>query len=96
MISIRLIGIDHGILDEFAEKVKEVAVKMGLKHSGPVKLPTKNMIIPYKRDFHETRWDTLNITLYKHLINIDGDERFVKQLSRIKVPDEVFIEVRIR
>ena len=95
MIRIRLISSNHRVLDEFAEEVKEIVLKMGLKYSGPVKLPTEEVVIPYKRRPYKTTWDMLRMTLYKCLINVDGGERFMRGLSTLDIPDDVFMSVKV-
>ena len=94
MIRIRLVSSNHRMLDGCVEEVKNIALKMGLKYSGPVKLPTKEVIIPYKM-LHKTAWDTIRMRLYRCLFNVDGDERFMRRLSMVDIPDVVFMSVRI-
>ena len=33
--------------------------------------------------------------IHKRLIDVDADDRFMRQIMRIRVPDDVFIEIEV-
>lgn len=93
-----VMGTDHRVLDEFMLKVREIAEKTGAKYSGPVYLPTRRLVVPTRRSpcgqGSET-WDKFELRIHKRLIDVEQNENTMKHLIRLRVPDDVFIEVRL-
>ena len=65
MIRIMLISSSYEALNKFIEEVREIALKMGLQYSGPTKLSTKEVIIPYKKRLYRMTWDIIRMKLYR-------------------------------
>jgi len=93
-----VVGTDHKVLDDFISQIKEIAEKTGTKYSGPVYLPTRRIVIPTRRSpcgqGSET-WDKFELRIHKRLIDIEQNERAMRHLVRLKVPENIFIEVRL-
>ena len=93
-----VMGTDHKVLDEFMQKVREIAEKTGAKYSGPVYLPTRRLVVPTRRSpcgqGSET-WDKFELRIHKRLIDVEQNDNTMKHLIRLKVPDDVYIEVRL-
>lgn len=84
-------------LDSVASQIKEVAEKSGVKVSGPVPLPTKRFEIPSFKLPHgegSKYWEHWDLRVHKRLIDIDADERVLRKLMRIQVPQDVYIEIK--
>ena len=98
-IRIKLKAYDHNLIDRAAEKIVETAKRMGAKVSGPVPLPTKKLKVPCRKspdgEGSET-WDRWEMRIHKRLIDLDADERALRQLMRVQVPDGVRIEIVLR
>lgn len=95
---IKLIGKNRDELDGVCKQIMEIAKSAGIAVAGPIPLPTKKLIIPTRRtpcgdgsDTYE-RWQ---MRIYKRLIEIAGDERTLRQIMRVKVPDTVHIEITL-
>lgn len=95
---IKLIGKNKDELDGVCKQIMEIAKASGIAAAGPIPLPTKKLIIPTRRtpcgdgsDTYE-RW---YMRIYKRLIEIAGDERTLRQIMRVKVPDTVHIEITL-
>src|SRR5659263_631023 len=85
---IRLSGTSPITLDGICSQVKDIAVKTGVSNCGPVPLPTKKLVVPCrKRPDGEARstWDHWEMRVHKRLIDLDADERALRQLMRIPV-----------
>lgn len=97
--TIRISGPDHNKLDDLASEIKEVAVKSGLKVSGPIPLPTKKLKIATRRtpcgDGSDT-WDKYELRVHKRLVNVETDEKTIRQIMRIQVPENVHIEIELK
>ena len=99
VMRITLKAYDHQLIDASANKIVETVKKTGSKVSGPVPLPTKKLRVPCRKspdgEGSET-WDRWEMRIHKRLIDLDADERALRQLMRIQVPDGVNIEIVLR
>ncbi len=95
---IRLTSTDAKKLNEVCEQIKRIAQKTGVKMSGPIPLPTKRLVIVTMRSpcgEGTKTWDRFEMRIHKRLIDIDADERTMRQIMRIRVPDDVRIEIEL-
>ena len=64
-----------------------------------IPLPTKRLIVPTRKapdgEGSET-YDRWQMRVHKRLIDLDADDRALRQLMRIQVPDGVNIEIMLR
>jgi len=86
-------------LDGVIKQIKELAKALEMKIRGPVNLPRKSLQITTRRtpcgdgtDTYE-HWEK---RLCKRLIDIEGDEKYIKQILRIKVPPDVFVKISLQ
>jgi small subunit ribosomal protein S10 len=93
---IRLSGTIPETLDKVCEQVKSIAEKTGVAMAGPIPLPTKKLMVPTLKspDGEGTStWDHWQMRVHKRLIDLDADERALRQLMRIQVPKDISIEI---
>jgi small subunit ribosomal protein S10 len=93
---VRLAGTSPGDLDMICGDVRDIAEKTGVQLSGPVPLPTTQLEVPTRKspDGEGTAtWEHWEMRVHKRLIDIDADERALRQLMRIQVPSDVSIEI---
>ena len=81
---ISLSGEDSAKVDSVCAQIKGISQRTGVDIRGPVPLPTKKLRVPCRKRIH------------KRLIDLDADERALRQLMRIQVPDGVNIEIVLR
>ena len=96
---ISLSGIDPKKVDAVCQKIKDISERTGVAMSGPIPLPTKRLIVPCRKspDGEGTEtWERWEMRVHKRLIDLDADERALRQLMRIQVPDGVNIEIVLR
>ena len=96
---IKLSGTDHKKLEEVCEQVKEIARKTGVNISGPIPLPTKRLRVPVRKSPSgdgTATWEKWEMRIHKRLIDIEADERTMRQIMRVRVPDGVNIEIELR
>ncbi len=89
-------NIDH--LNEVTQQLVQIANKAGVNIRGPVPLPTKKLTVPVLRLPHGEGtkvYEKWQMRIHKRLIDIDADERVMRQIMRIKIPDDVYIEVEL-
>ncbi|MHB8586531.1 MAG: 30S ribosomal protein S10 [Thermoplasmatota archaeon] len=96
---ISLAGTDPTKVDGVCQQIKMIADRTGVNMAGPVPLPTKKLVVPARKspdgEGSET-FDHWQMRIHKRLIDLDADERALRQLMRIQVPDSVNIEIVLR
>lgn len=96
---IKLTSTDQEKLGVVCQEIKDIAKKIGVKLVGPIPLPTKKLVVPTRRtpcgDGSNT-WDRYEMRVHKRLIEVDARERVMRSIMRIRVPNDVYIEMEIR
>ena len=93
---IKLSGPDHTKLEDVCNQMKEIASKTGVNMAGPIPLPTKRLKVPVRKSPSgdgTATWDHWEMRVHKRLIDLDADERALRQLMRIQVPKDISIEI---
>ena len=95
---IRLTSTDYKRLEEVCNELKAIAEKTGVKMTGPIPLPTKRLKVPVlKAPSGEgtATWDRWEMRIHKRLIDIDAEERVMRRIMRIRVPEEVYVSIEL-
>ncbi len=96
---ISLSGTDAKKVDGVCSQIRAISERTGVSMRGPIPLPTKRLRVPVRKspdgEGAET-WDRWEMRIHKRLIDLDADERALRQLMRIQVPDGVNIEIVLR
>jgi small subunit ribosomal protein S10 len=96
---ISLHALNHDIVDGVCDQIKNISDRTGVSMTGPIPLPTRKLKVPVRKspdgEGSET-WDRWEARLHKRLIYIDADERAMRQLMRIQIPDGVKISIQIQ
>ena len=96
---IKLTSTDTEKLEGVCDEIKDIAKRIGVRIVGPIPLPTKKLVVPTRRtpcgDGSDT-WDRYEMRVHKRLIEIDARDRVMRSIMRIRVPNEVYIEMEIR
>ena len=93
-----LIGKDPKQVDNVCNQIIEVTTKTGVGYAGPIPLPTKKMKITTRKspDGEGTEtWERWEMRIHKRLIDVDADERSLRQIMRVQVPDGMHIEIEL-
>jgi small subunit ribosomal protein S10 len=93
---ISLSGTDPKKVDGVCLQIKTISERTGVSMSGPIPLPTKKLLVPIRKspdgEGSET-WERWEMRIHKRLIDLDADERALRQLMRIQVPKDIGIEI---
>ena len=96
---IRLSGNDYKKVEEVCNEIKNIAERTGVELHGPIPLPTRRLVVPVRKtpcgDGSAT-WDRWEMRIHKRLIDIEADERALRQLMRIQIPDCIHIEIELK
>ncbi|MDH5438203.1 MAG: 30S ribosomal protein S10 [Candidatus Bathyarchaeota archaeon] len=95
---IRLTSTDYQKLEDVCKELKLIADKTGVKLTGPIPLPTKRLRVPVRKTpcgQGTATWDKWELRIHKRLIDIDAEERAMRRIMRIRVPEEVFVSIEL-
>ncbi len=95
---IKLTSVDPVKLDDVCVEIRGITDKTGVRMKGPQPLPTKKLKVTTRKSpcGQGTRtFDRWEMRVHRRLIDIEPDDRTMKQLMRLKVPEEVYIEVSL-
>jgi len=97
-VRIRLSGENPTELDNVVAQIMNLSKMLNMKFIGPVRLPRRKMEISCRRtpcgdgtDTYE-HWEK---RVSKRLCDVEGDEKYIKQILRIKVPTNVFVKLSL-
>ncbi len=97
---IRLMSTQHKALDEIAQRMKDIAHRTGVKIRGPRPLPTKKLVVPVRKSpcgNGTATWEKWQMRIHKRLLDIDADERTLRQIMQINVdPQVVYVEIELQ
>ncbi|WP_440058996.1 30S ribosomal protein S10 [Thermogladius sp. 4427co] len=98
MVKIKVWSTSVDVLNDFTGKIADIARKMGVKVSGPIPLPTKKLSIRTLKLPHgegKKKYEKWEMRIHKRLLYIAADERVMKQLIRLRVPPEIWMEIEL-
>jgi small subunit ribosomal protein S10 len=85
-------------LDQVCKGIKEIASKSGVAMRGPIPLPTKVLSISTRKtpcgDGSDT-YEKWQMRIHKRLIEVSADDRVLRDIMRIKIPDSVHVEMTL-
>jgi small subunit ribosomal protein S10 len=95
---IKLASTNIGALNEVTDQIKQIAERTGVRMSGPIPMPTKRIRITTRKSPDgegSATFDRFELRVHKRLIDIEADERAMRQIMRIRVPEDVTIEIEL-
>ncbi len=95
---IKLTSTNLENLEVVCREIKGIVEKTGVRMKGPLPLPTKRLKVvtrkaPSGQGSHT--YDRWEMRVHRRLIDIDADERTMRQLTRLKIPEDVFIQLNL-
>ncbi|RLG89556.1 MAG: 30S ribosomal protein S10 [Thermoprotei archaeon] len=97
-VRIRLWSTDVEKLNYVVNQIVDIAKRAGVEISGPVPLPTKRLVIPILRPTHGEGtkvYEKWEMRIHKRIIDIAANERVMRQIMRVRVPEDVYIEIEL-
>ena len=78
--------------------IKDIAKdgKAGL--AGPIPLPTQRLKVPTRKSVSgagKATWERWEMRIHKRVLDMDPNERVMRQIMRLQVPEEVNIEIQV-
>lgn len=99
---IKLSGKDPKELDGICREIIEIAKKFGVDYRGPIPLPTKVLKITTLKTpcgdgtgHGNATYDKWEMRIHKRLIEVQADDRTLRQIMRINMPQDVHVEIKL-
>ena len=96
---IKLSSPDFSELSRVCANVIDVSEKTGAKHSGVIPLPTKKMVVPTRKGASAggtESYDRWQMRIHKRIIDIEADERTLRRIMRVEIPEKVHVEIELK
>jgi ribosomal protein uS10 len=93
---IKLSGQNTRTLHNICGQITKIAERTGVRMSGPIPLPTKVITVPVRKSPCGNGTQTFEhyeMRIHKRLIDIDAEERTLKQIMRVKMPEDIHVEI---
>jgi small subunit ribosomal protein S10 len=93
---IKLTSANLPELERVAKEIREIAEKTGVRVKGPQPLPTKRLKVttrkaPTGEGSHT--FDHWQLRIHRRIIDIEPDDRTLRQITKLDIPKDVAIEV---
>ncbi|MBI2667702.1 30S ribosomal protein S10 [Candidatus Woesearchaeota archaeon] len=85
-------------LNEICSSIKEISDKTKVKMRGPIPFPTKNLKITTRKSpcgDGKASFDNFEMRIHKRLIDLDVDERALRLVMRVPIPEGVEISINM-
>lgn len=95
---IKLTSIDIDKLNQVCDYIKDIAEKTGVDIRGPIPLPTKRMKVTTRRSpcgDGTATWERFEMRVHKRLIDLGLDERALRLVMRVPIPEGLNIEIEM-
>ena len=95
---IKLASIDINKVNEVCNSIKDIAEKTGVDMRGPIPLPTKRMRVTTRKSpcgDGKASWERYEMRVHKRLIDLGIDERALRLVMRVPIPDGLNIEIEM-
>jgi small subunit ribosomal protein S10 len=100
---IKLMSADPKKLDDVCTELKMITDRFGVVMHGPVPLPTKKLkVVTMKTPCGDgtghgnATWDRWEMRIHKRVIDVSADERTLRQIMRITIPDGVSVSIQLK
>ncbi len=96
---IKLTSINLHKLDEVCVEIMGIGNKTGVKIKGPIPLPVKKLHIATRKSPCGSGTETYEkweMRMHRRLIDINAEDKAIRQLMRLKIPDDVYIELLLK
>ena len=95
---IKLASIDIDKLNQTCSYIKDIAEKTGVDMRGPIPLPTKNLRLATRRSVcgnGSATWERFEMRVHKRLIDLGLDERALRLVMKVPIPEGLNIEIEM-
>ena len=95
---VKLTSINLSKLGEVCDEIMGIGEKTGVKVKGPIPLPVKRLNVVTRKSPCGSGTETYEkweMKMHRRIIDINADDKGIRQLRRLKIPDNVYIELSL-
>jgi small subunit ribosomal protein S10 len=95
---IKLASTDIDKINQVCAYIKDIADKTGVIMKGPVPLPRKSLKLTTRRTpcgEGKASWERYEMRIHKRLIDLGLDERALRLVMRVPIPEGLNIEIEM-
>lgn len=90
-------------LNEISDEIKDIAKRFGVDYRGPIPLPTKTLKVTTMKTpcgdgtgHGNTSYDRWEMRIHKRVIELQADERALRQVMRVNIPQGVHMSIQLK
>lgn len=95
---IKLASTEIDKINETCDRIREIAEKTGVEMRGPIPLPTKKLKVTTRKGPSgegKASFDRFEMRIHKRLIDLGIDERALRLVMRVPIPEGLNIEIEM-
>jgi len=95
---IKLASIDIEKLNQTCDFIRNISDKTGVDMRGPIPLPTKRLKLTTRKSpcgDGTATWERYEMRVHKRLIDLGLDERALRLVMRVPIPEGLNIEIEM-
>ena len=95
---IKLASTDIQKINDTCSYIKDIAEKTGVVMRGPIPLPTKTLKLTTRKGpcgNGKATWDRYEIRIHKRMIDLGLDERALRLVMKVNIPEGLNIEIEM-
>lgn len=84
-------------INSLSNSIREIAEKTKVKMYGPIPIPTKKLQITTRKSPDgegKASWEKYEMRIHKRLIELPVDERALRLIMRLQIPEEIDIQIQ--
>ena len=95
---VKLTSVSFKKLGGVCTEIMNIGKKTGIKVKGPIPLPVKQLNVVTRKSPCGSGTETYEkweMKIHRRIIDINADDKAIRQLMRLKIPDNVYIELSL-
>jgi len=95
---VKLASTDINKVNEVCSYIRDISEKTGVEMRGPIPLPTKKLKVTTRRSpcgDGKASWERFELRIHKRLIDLGLDERALRLVMRVQIPEGLNIEIEM-
>jgi len=95
---IKIASTDIDKINQVCEYISDIAEKTGVDMRGPIPLPTKKLKLTTRKSpcgDGTATWESYEMRIHKRLIDLGIDERALRLVMRVPIPEGLNIEIEM-
>lgn len=95
---IKLTSAEIAKINQVTASIRDIVEKTGVDMRGPIPLPTKKLKVTTRKSPDgegKASWERYSMNIHKRLIDVSADERTLRLIMRVLIPEGLNIEIEM-